>query len=61
MPYGLTLLFELRLPTSFTFSVSFTGLRKKEFVTIFFKFELNEVFGLGILKARQGSILSKNY
>ena len=60
MSYGPTLLFELRLPASFIFSVSFTRLRKKEFIE-FFQFELNEVFGLGILEARLGSILAKKY
>lgn len=44
------LLFQLRLPTSFTILV---------LVTLFFKWELNEFFSLPILEARLVSILTK--
>lgn len=45
--------FELRFePMILTVSVSFTGLRKKEFIGLFFMYELQDIFGLGMLESR---------
>ena len=47
--------FELRFqPRILTVSVFFTGLRKKEFVGLFFTYEINDFLGLRMLETRLG-------